>query len=241
MSSSSKLVLSSLALASTFAFSGAASALTLNTSGLKANSVLTFTVAAYGSATAARIKFNPIGNMTQLPDVTVIDPETNEPSPVPSFNQPVTKANIKIGLDLKITPTSGAAIRSGLQLTRGLKQATLANFNLDFVNKIVYADIFTATGSYPQVAIYNFKDNGDLKISFKGLVLNQTQSVSNLIFTTQTQDILATELGLSAPLKATLATQDWGTIAVKVTSYKRSPAVSNKPLTPADVPAVVAP
>ena len=109
------------------------------------------------------------------------------------------------------------------------------------MKKIVFADIFTSTGTTTQAAIYTFKDNGDLKISFKGFVLNQSQTISNLIFTQQTQDILATELALSAPLKATLATQDWGTIAVKVTSYKRSPAVSNKPLTPADVPAVVAP
>lgn len=236
-----KTAFASAIVASTMAFSGAASALTLNTSGLKADSVLTFTVAAFGSATAARIAFNPIGNMKRLADVTVIDPETNEPSPVPSFNQPVTKATIKIGSNLSITPVSGAAIRSGLQITRGLKSATLANFNVDFEKKIVYADIFTSTGTTAQAEIYTFKDNGDLKISFKGFVLNQSQSISNLIFTQQTQDILATELGLSAPLKATLATQDWGTIAVKVTSFKRSPAVSNKPLTPADVPAVVAP
>ena len=241
MITSKKLVLSSLLLSSGLVFSGAASALTLNTSGLKADSVLTFTIAAFGSSTAAKISFNPIGNMTRLADVTVIDPETNEPAQVPQFNQPVTKADIKIGWDLSITPTSGAAVRSGLQIIRGNLSATLANFNVDFVKKIVYADIFTATGTTPQAAIYTFKDNGDLKISFKGLVLNQSQSISNLVFTPQTQDILATSLSLSGPLKATLATQDWGTIAVKVTSYKRSPAVSNKPLTPADVPAVAAP
>lgn len=219
------------------AFSGAASALTLNTSGLKANSVLTFSVAGYGSASAAGITFRPLGNMTRIADVDVLDPDTGEMIPTPSYNQPVTSADIKIGWDLKITPTAGNATRSALQLIRGARTLTLGNFRVDFVNKVLYGDVFTKNGVQSQLAIYNFKDNGDLHISFKGLVLNQTQSVSNLMFTQQLQDIIGTELALSAPLKATLATTEWGTIAVKVTSYKRSPAVSNKPLTAAEIPA----
>jgi hypothetical protein len=236
-----KFAFASAIAAATLAFTGSASALTLNTTGLKSDSVLTFTIAAYGSSTAANISFKAFGNMTRLADVTVNDPETNTPAQVPQFNQPITKADISVTSSLAIVPNSGAAIRSGLQINRGKLTASLANFNVDFNKKIVYADIFTPSGTTAQAAIFTFKDNGDLKISFKGLVLNQSQSISNLVFTQQTQDILATSLALSAPLKATLATQDWGTIAVKVTSFKRSPAVSNKPLTPADVPAVVAP
>lgn len=229
-----KFAFGSALVASTVAFSGAASALTLNTAGLKADSVLTFTVSAFGSSSAAGIDFVPLGNMTRLADVMVMDPEVGELSPVPSFNQPVTKAVVKVGWDLKITPTSGAATRSGLKITRGSRWAGLANFNVDFEKKIVYADIITPTATLAQAELYTFKDNGDLKISLKGFVLNQSQSISNLIFSQVAQDTLATALALSAPLKATLATQDWGTIAVKVTSFKRSPAVSTTPLTAAD-------
>ena len=233
-----KLAFGSALLASGLAFSGAASALTLNTTGLKANSVLTFTVAAFGSSSAAGITFRPLANMTRLADVDVLDPETGEMVPTPSFNQPVTKADIKIGWDLKITPVAGDAIRPGLQIIRGQRTATLANFSVNFEQKILYGDVILKDGTtLTKRAIYTFKDNGDLVISFKNLVLNQTQSVSNLIFTQELQDVLATELALSAPLKATLATTDWGTIAVKVTSFKRSPAVSNKPLVAADIPA----
>ncbi|MEY2840696.1 MAG: hypothetical protein RJB60_2995 [Pseudomonadota bacterium] len=231
-----KIALAS-ALVAGFAFTSSASALTLNTTGLKANSVLTFTVAASGSSAAAGITFRPLGNMTRLADVSVVDPETGLNEVVESFNQPVTEAVVKVGLDLKITPLAGSAVRSGLQIIRGQKTATLANFKVSFETKKVFADIILAGETKKQIAIYDFKDNGDLKISLKGLVLNQSQSVSNLIFTTETQDILASALTLSAPLKATLATTDWGTIAVTVTSFKRSPAVSNKPLTAADVPA----
>lgn len=220
------------------AFSGAASALSLNTTGLKANSVLTFSVSGYGSSSAAGITYRPLGNMTRLADVMTMDPETGEAEPTPSFNQPVTKADIKIGWDLKITPTAGNATRSALQLIRGSRTVTLANFRIDFTQKVLYGDVIFKDGTtQSQLAIYSFKDNGDLHISFKNLVLNQTQSISNLIFTPGLQQIIGTELALSAPLKATLATTDWGVIAVKVTSYKRSPAVSDKPLTAAEVPA----
>lgn len=233
-----KLAFGSALLASGLAFSGAASALTLNTTGLKANSVLTFTVSAFGSSTAAGISFRPLGNMTRLADVSVIDPETGEPELVPSFNQPVTKADIKIGWDLKITPTAGDATRSALQILRGSRTATLANFSVNFEKSILFGDVILKDGTTKsQIAIYNFVKNPDLVISFKNLVLNQTQSIKNLVFTQELQDILGTELALSAPLKATLATQDWGTIDIKVTSYKRSPAVSNKPLVAADIPA----
>ena len=61
-----KLAFGYALLASGLAFSGAASALTLNTTGLKANSVLTFTVAAFGSSSAAGITFRPLANMTRL-------------------------------------------------------------------------------------------------------------------------------------------------------------------------------
>ncbi|HRH17367.1 MAG TPA: hypothetical protein PLS22_07920 [Aquabacterium sp.] len=235
-----KLAFGSAILASGLAFSGAASALTLslNTAGLKADSVLTFSVAGFGSSTAAGISYRHLGNMTRLADVDVLDPDTGEMIPTPSYNQPITKVDIDIGWDLKIAPVAGNATRSGLQLIRGLRTMTLANFRLDLKNKQLVGDVILKDGTtLKQVAIYNLVKNDDLVISFKGLVLNQTQSVKNMIFTQQLQDVVASELALSAPLKATLATTDWGTIAVKVTSYKRSPAVSDKPLVAADIPA----
>ena len=228
-----------IALAAAFAvpalaLSGAANALVLNTAGLKADSVLTFTAGASAASAGAKVGFKAIGNMTSLPGVSVLDAETGETVVVESFNQPVTKADIKITSSLAIVPTSGAAVRSGLKLTRGAAYVGLANFVVNFEKKIVYADIITPTATLAQAELFNFKDNGDLKISLKGLVLNQTQSVSNLIFTPGAQVAIGEGLALSAALKATLPDLDWGTIAVKVTSYKRSPAVSTKPLVAAD-------
>ena len=223
------------------ALSGAASALTLDTTGLKADSVLTFTVSAFGSATAAGITFQPFGNMTSLPDATVIDPETETETTVPVFNQPITKATVSIGWDLKITPVSGLAARSGLKLNRTVGStynwAAVANFDVQFGEQKLYADIITPEGTTKRAVLYTFKDNKDTKISLKGLVLNMSGSIQDLIFSQVAQDTLASALKLSAPLKATLATQNWGKIDIKVTSYKRTPKLSDVPLTAADVPA----
>lgn len=238
--SSIKFAVASMLAVSGLAATTAASALTLNTTSMDANSVLTFTPAAFGSSTGAGIAFRPFGNMTLIGMVTVLDPESETEVEVPSFNQPVTKADVSIGWDLKITPTSGLTSRSGLQLVRtvGTKvsSAAVANFNVDFKNKVMKADFFTAAGSVNQ-GLYNFVDNGDLKISLKGFVLNMSSSFSKMILTTEAQDTLATALNLSGPLRATLASTDWGTVSIKVLSSKRPTKISNVALTAADVPA----
>jgi len=216
--------------------SGTASALTLNTTGLKANSVLTFSVAAFGASSAAGITFKGLGNMTKIGDVTVIDPESGLEEVVPQFNQPITKADISIGWDLKITANSGNATRSALQVARGSRQATLANFVVDFKAKILYADVITGGVTTSKAAIYTFVETVPQKISFPNLVLNQSVTIGELRFTQQAQDLLGDALALSAPLRASLAGLDFGNIAILVTSYKRSPAVSSTPFTAADLP-----
>jgi hypothetical protein len=238
----SRFALASLTLVASLAASSPAwASITLNTTGLKATSVLTFTPAAYGSSTAAGITFSGVGNMTRLADLTVTDPETGMDAQVPVFDQPITKAEIAIGWDLKITPIAGAATRSGLHIVRKsatlLKDATLANFNVKFADKKVYADIITPAGTTVGIGLYNFKDDANLNVSFKGFVLRQTQSISQLVLTPEAQAILGDALNLSGPLRAAMAEVDWGTIAITVTSYKRTPKLSDVPLTAADIPA----
>jgi hypothetical protein len=217
-----------------------ASALTLNTVGLKANATLTFSVPAYGSATAASITFKPVANMTLNGMVDVVDPESGEPSPVPQYNLPVTKADVAIGWDLSIKATSGDSVRSALLLQRRNTAIGLANFKVDFVNKVVLCDFILTDGTTTNGGVYTFNEIIPQKISFKGLVLNQSVTIGNLVLTTAAQKLLGDTLALSAPLRATLVTQDWGTIAILVTSYKRSPAVSNKPFVAADLTAAIA-
>ena len=223
--------------AAMIAGAASASALTLNTTGLKANATLTFSVPAYGSATAASIAFKPVGNMTYNGDVQVMDPEIGETSPIPQYNLPVTKADVKIGWDLSIKATSGDSTRSALQLNRRAARLTLANFKVDFVGKVVKADFIKADGTTTNLNLYTFEEIIPQKISFKNLVLNQSVTIGELVLTPEAQNLMGDALVLSAPLRATLVEQKWGEIAILVTSYKRSPAVSNKPYTAADAAA----
>ena len=225
-----------LALATGLLTATGASALTLNTTGLKANATLTFSVPAYYSATGSSIGFTPAGNMTLNGMVDVVDPETGEPAPVPQYNLPVTKATVKIGWDLSIKATSGDSARSALLLDRRGATIGLANFKVDFEGKQVIADFLLPDGSTINQGLYSFVELVPQKISFKGLVLNQSVTIGKLILTEAAQDTLGDALKLSAPLRATLVTQDWGTIAILVTSYKRSPKVSDVPFTHADLP-----
>jgi hypothetical protein len=237
-----RMTLAAVALSATFA-STSASALSLNTSGLKANSVLTLSAEGVQAATGAGVSFVALGNMTKTGELGAYDPETDTTTQVPVYNQPVTKADVSIGWDLKVKPTSGKAIRSALQLVRNGKAGTknwvvLANFDVDFKGHVLYGDVFTSQGTVlNHVPVYNFKDNGDLKIGLKGLSLVLTQSVSQLVFDPVTVEQIATTLNLSKALRAALETIDWGGIAIGVNSNLRIPAVSNKPLTIADIPA----
>lgn len=234
-SQSIKLAVATLFAAGAMGLSTAASAgIVLNTTGLKADATLTFSVGAFGSATAAGITFNPLGNMTKVKDVVVVD-EYGVEDLVPQFNLPVTKADVSVGWDLSIKANSGDSTRSALQMVRGARSAVLANFSLDFKAHVINAD-FIINGATTKGSVYSFDVIVPEKISFKNLVLNQSVTVGNMILTETAQDTLGDALNLSEPLRATLRTQDWGTISVLVTSYKRSPAVSNKPFTVNDIP-----
>jgi hypothetical protein len=217
---------------------GSASALVLNTAGLKANATLTFSVPAYYSATGkgVDIAFSGAGNMTYNGDVDVLDPEVGETSPVPQFNLPVTKADVKVGWDLSIKARSGDSTRSALVLNRRGIKLVLANFTVNFEEKKLYADFIKPDGTTTRDVLYTFVELVPQKVSFKGLVLNQSVTLGKLILTDSAQQTMGDVLNLSKPLRATLVSQDWGTLQILVTSYKRSPAVSTRPFTAADIP-----
>lgn len=237
MISTFKSAVGGLFLAAGLAFSGAASAgITLDTSGLKADAVLKFSPKAAGASTAANIGFTPLGNTTALPTSEVIDPDTEEPVTIQSFNMPVTKATVSIGWDLKITANNGQSSRSALWIKKGSRSVALANFSIDFDKKVVYADIITGGVTTSKATIYTFVETVPQKISFKNLVLNQSVTLGNLVFTESTANAIGDALNLAGPLRAVLSTLDYGTISILVTSYKRTPKANATPFTAADIP-----
>lgn len=218
-----KAAASGLLLAAGMAFSGTASALAINTTALKANSTLQFSNEAFAAASAARITFSALGN-------TIAGPTTPyEDLNVPSFILPVTKADVSIGWNLKVTPNSGEAIGSALLVNRGTRQLALANFEIDYKTDQVYADVIV-NGKTTNMAVYSFQEMTDLKIGLKGLSLTMNQTLGNLVLTTKAADTFADALSLSGPLKETLAGLNFGTITIDISTALRKP-VSAKPFT----------
>lgn len=232
-------VTSMVALAAAVAATSA-SALTLNTTALKSDAIFTLTLDAEGSMNAAGVTIAPSGNSTTtaLPRVPATDIGGNTGT-VSSFNMPITTVDIKVGLDLKVKPNSGQSNGAALRLQSiDGGDAVLANFKVDYNAKIVYADLFDVyLGTVEkQVPLYNFTEYKPQVLSLKGLVLNQRTYCGNLTFTETMKPKLVEALLIREQFVPALSTLKWGTIDTVVTSYKRSPALSGKPYTLADVP-----
>lgn len=215
----------------------ASAALTLNTTKWTANSIQTFSVSGYGSATAAGISITGAGNTTQLPDATVIDPETGLEETVPVFNFPVTKTSVRVFVGGQLAkPVTGDAIRSALKFTRGTSRAAgIANFSINFDTKVLSSDIITPTGTAKAAPTFTFTDDGNTVTKLSGFAITTKGTISKLIFTTQAADALASALSLSGPLKATLAEQQWGGVAIDVSSKSSGKTTNATPLTAADM------
>ncbi len=212
-----------------------ASALTLNTSGLKANATLTFAYDAYYTLIGSRSSIAALGNTVDRGFVTGTNAD-GESGDVPVFEMPVTQATVSIGWDLSIKADAGKSTRSALLLARGSRSAVLANFEIDFKAKIVYADLITGGVTTNKMPLYTFEVVTPQKISLKNLVLNMSETIGELRVTPTSKTALGTALGLTEPVQLALAELDFGQIAIQVTSYKRTPKANDKPYTQADVP-----
>jgi hypothetical protein len=210
-----------------FGVSTSASALSLDTTYLQANSTLQFSASAYNATNLLDISFSTMGNAYQSGSVT-----TGNTS-VPTFVLPVTNADVSIGWNLKISPNSGEAIGSGLLLTRGYAQLGLANFAIDYTTDKVYADVMWG-GKSTNMAVYSFTEQTDLKIGLNGLALTMNQTLGNLKLTGQAVDTFASVLGVDDLFKGVMSGLNFGTITIDIKTALRKP-ISDNPLTAASM------
>ena len=149
--------LRSFAVAATFAtVAASASALTLPTESLQANSVQAFSEKALTQNKLLGIEVTPLGNATAT-------------ATTGAYNLPVT--SISVNSSLKVT--SGAAVGSALEISRlnddlvkvGI---TLANFKINFETHQVLADVTPFGGvTVPQQAVYTFNEATPLNLKYK--------------------------------------------------------------------------
>ncbi len=230
--------LRSFAVAATFAtVAASASALTLPTESLQANSVQAFSEKALKQNKLLGIEVTPLGNAT----ATATTGAYNLPVTSISVNSspkvmPVT--SISVNSSLKVT--SGAAVGSALEISRlnddlvkvGI---TLANFKINFETHQVLADVTPFGGvTVPQQAVYTFNEATPLNLKYKfPLTITGTQLLDKLFLTPAGIAALTSALELPEFAPDLLVKTDFGTINIDVKVGTRK-AVSTKPYVPAN-------
>lgn len=210
--------------------SSTASALSLSTTYLKADSVFELSDMALAALDASGSKMSALGNSFEVASGTQ------------AFDLPVTKVDVSIGIfPPSLKPVSGDASGSALLISRGSRSLALANFHIDFANEKVNADIITNGVTTKGVSIYDFDVASPLSIGLSGLTLNMTEKLNHLVLTPEALTTIAAALNLNKVLQAPLKTLDFGTINIDIKGALRLPGVSDKPFTLANMPAVPEP
>ncbi|MGE5453035.1 MAG: hypothetical protein ACM3VZ_14465 [Acidobacteriota bacterium] len=200
-----------------------ASALTLPTEALQANSVQAFSQAALDQFDIFTITVTPLGNAT--PTATT-----------GAYNLPVT--SISVNSSLKVT--AGTATGSALEIARMYRGAkvgvTIANFKLNFETNQVLADVTPIGGTtIPQMAVYNFNVATPLGLKYKfPLSITGHEVLDQLFLTPDGITTIATALALPKFAPELMRTTDFGTITIDVGLGLRLPPVSTTPYVPAN-------
>ena len=197
-----------------------ASALTLPTDFLQANSIQSFSDDALGQYDLFAITVTPLGNATAA-------------AATGAFNLPVT--SITLNSSLKVS--AGTATGSALEIARIYRSnkvgVTIANFKIDFIGHKVLADVTPIGGvTIPQMAVYSFNEAIPLTLKYKfPLSITGTQLLDKLFLTPDGITTIAKALALPAFAPELMKTTDFGKIDIIVKVGLRQP-VSTRPYVP---------
>lgn len=197
-----------------------ASALTLPTDFLQANSIQSFSEDALGQYDLFAITVTPLGNATAA-------------GATGAFNLPVT--SITLNSSLKVS--AGTATGSALEIARIYRSnkvgVTIANFKIDFIGHKVLADVTPIGGvTIPQMAVYSFNEAIPLTLKYKfPLSITGTQLLDKLFLTPDGITTIAKALVLPAFAPELMKTTDFGKIDIIVKVGLRKP-VSTRPYVP---------
>jgi hypothetical protein len=196
--------------------------LTIPTNFLNADSILSFSELGVGGFKALGISTTALGNTTEV-----------SKSPL-AYNLPVTKLTVQ-----GIKPSGGSAIGSALELERlkdsGVRRKlVLANFVIDFKNKLVFADATYNGKTVASTSIFTFNEQTPLAIKYKfPLKITANQVLDQLFLTPEAQAAFKEGLDLPNFTKPILEQTDYGTITVDVKVSLRKKPISTRPYVPA--------
>jgi len=196
--------------------SAQALSLTLPTTAMDANSIMSLSEMSVDAMDAAGISMSALGNAYAVSG-----------SPLPTFDLPITEVSVNLSLiPYSLTPTAGEAMGAALQISRGTNSLVLANFQIDYSSEHVLADVIVGGITTTGMAIYSFDQATQLDMSLQGLTLNLSQVLNHLYLTTAAQDSFASALKLSKTLKGVLSMIDFGTISIDVNAGLRRPVTA---------------
>ncbi|MGE5453036.1 MAG: hypothetical protein ACM3VZ_14470 [Acidobacteriota bacterium] len=199
-----------------------ASALTLPTEFLQANSIQSFSEDALGQYDLFAITVTPLGNATAT-------------ATTGAYNLPVTSITINSSLKVSAGTATGSALEIA-RIYRGNKVGvTIANFKIDFINHKVLADVTPIGGvTIPQMTVYTFNEAIPLTLKYKfPLSVTGTQLLDKLYLTPEGITTIATALALPKFAPELMKTTDFGKIDIIVKVGLRQP-VSTTPYVPAN-------
>lgn len=202
-----------------------AQALSLNTTGIVANSKFEFSAAAIELLEAQGASVTALSNASAISDY--------------AFNLPITQ--VSAGLFLNVT--EGEAMGSALSISRTVRGKeygiTLANFTLDFNTNQMLADLTPVGGTtVKQAAVYSFEVSKDLGLKYSfPLNISLHQELDNFHFTDSAVQTFASALNIGSSLLPLMKSTDFGTITNDINPSLRMP-VSAKAytVTPSMVP-----
>ena len=200
-----------------------ASALTLPTEALAANSIQSFSIDAQDQFNLFKITVTPLGNATAA-------------AATAAYNLPVTSITINNQLKVAAGKASGSALEIARYNVAGVKiGVTLANFKIDFITHKVLADVTPIGGvTTPQMVVYTFNEATPLTLKYRfPLSVSGEQLLDKLYLTPEGITAIATALALPRFAPALMAETDFGNIAISVKVGLRKP-VSSKPYVPAN-------
>jgi hypothetical protein len=192
------------------ALSANATSLTLDTTYLQANAVFSMSDLAGKALAVTSSTVSALGNATDQGGL--------------SFNLPVTKVNLSLGIPLLlplVTPNWGNATGSALEISREGNSIYLANFAIDYSTDQVLADITVNGTTSKSASLYTF-DAGKLSIGLSGLSLTMHQELSNLRLSSTAAESFTDGLDLPSFLVGTLTAIDFGTITIDVKTSLRT-------------------
>jgi hypothetical protein len=183
--------------------------LTLNTTGLDANSTLSLSQDAT--------------DLLTLTGITVSAGGKAAPLSATAFNIPISSLTVDVNLlPPSLAPTKALALGSSLLLTDTLTggSAGFGNLTLDFKTLSISGDVTTPAGSQTNVPLFTFKVTKPLTFSLKGGI-SLNESLGSLYLTDSAAKTFAQGLMVPDSLAFLFSQVDFGTIDARIVPWFR--------------------